>query len=421
MNQAHHSRTFLFLQGSASSFFQKIAENLIKRGHSCKRINLCFGDQIFWRLPGSVNYRGRQSKWADFIKKYMKRENITDVVMFGDQRPYHVTAARIARELEIEVTVCDLGYIRPDWITLERDGSSSHSRFPIDPRKILEISEGLPEPDMTERYPQTFWDLAKADLVYNLSTFFARPLFPFYRRHMIYHPLVEYAGWIRRFLKNRYELKRTKLAIEALLQENTKFWFFPLQLQKDFQIQAHSPYSNLTTPIREVISSFAAHAEHDQKLVIKMHPLDSKLIDWRPIVQQAAAEHEVETRVIYIEGGGLEHLLEQTLGVILVNSTAGAAALMDDCPVFTLGSAIYDVPGLVFEGDLDEFWSKATPPDQVLRDAFVNALAAATQVKGRIYSRNGVNEAASEAARRLELGAINQPRAYEALPPRLQH
>lgn len=418
MTTTPEQRRFLFLQGSASHFFSKIAENLTRRGHVCRRINLCFGDQIFWRRPGASSYRGTRSQWSHYIRNYYEREQITDIVLFGDRRPYHVTAARIARQMGIEVTVCDLGYIRPDWITLERDGSTTYSRFPNNPETILKIAEGLPEPDMVERYPQSFSDMARADLIFNLSTFFLRPLFPFYARHMIHHPVVEYAGWLRRLATDWRERRRTARALEKLLASDAPFWFFPMQLQKDFQIQAHSPFDDLETPIRKVIESFAAHAGADHMLVIKMHPLDSKLIRWRKVVQQAAQDYAVTERVVYIESGGLELLLERTKGVILVNSTAGAAALLDDCPVFTLGTAIYDVPGLVFEGELDEFWTQAAPPDRALRDAFIRALAATTQVKGRVYSPHGLNEAAEEAARRLHERLVNQPGAYEPAPPR---
>ncbi|RQW81143.1 MAG: capsular biosynthesis protein, partial [Geobacter sp.] len=52
-------RTFLFLQGPISPFFSRIADALVAQGHGVHGINLSIGDQLSWRRPERVNYRGR--------------------------------------------------------------------------------------------------------------------------------------------------------------------------------------------------------------------------------------------------------------------------------------------------------------------------------------------------------------------------
>ena len=51
-------RSFLFLQGPIASFFDRLGSALVARGHRVHRINLHFGDRLFWRLP-ATHYRGR--------------------------------------------------------------------------------------------------------------------------------------------------------------------------------------------------------------------------------------------------------------------------------------------------------------------------------------------------------------------------
>ncbi len=63
--------------------------------------------------------------------------------------------------------------------------------------------------------------------------------------------------------------------------------------------------------------------------------------------------------------------------VVTVNSTVGTLALACGLPVIALGKAVYDIAGLTFQGELDEFWNTPTAPDADLFDAFRRVLASA--------------------------------------------
>jgi len=119
---AQTPRSFLFLQGPISNFFDQLGRALIARGHRVHRINLHFGDQLFWRLP-ATHYRGRFEDWRAVIARALDEHTVTDLVLHGDRRPYHVVAAEEARARGIAVLSTDLGYVRPDWVTLEYDGT----------------------------------------------------------------------------------------------------------------------------------------------------------------------------------------------------------------------------------------------------------------------------------------------------------
>src|SRR6267142_5023791 len=123
---AGETRSFLFLQGPISSFFDRLGRALIHRGHNVHRINLHLGDQLFWRLP-AAHFRGRFEDWRAFVAAEMERHQVNDLVLHGDRRPYHIVAAEEARARGIAVLVTDLGYVRPDWITLEYDGMTTYS------------------------------------------------------------------------------------------------------------------------------------------------------------------------------------------------------------------------------------------------------------------------------------------------------
>jgi capsular polysaccharide export protein len=105
--------TFLFLQGIATPFFSDLGRALRARGHAVRRINLCPGDWLFWRGEAD-NYRGRREAWGEYLEAYLTREGITDIVLFGDCRPFHKAARMIAEYRGLRVHVFEEGYIRPN-------------------------------------------------------------------------------------------------------------------------------------------------------------------------------------------------------------------------------------------------------------------------------------------------------------------
>ena len=80
-------------------------------------------------------------------------------------------------------------------------------------------------------------------------------------------------------------------------------------------------------------------------------------------------------RVRYIHDQHLPTLLRHARGVVTVNSTTGLQALFHETPVITLGESVYDVEGLVFGGELDDFWRQPGQVDTRLFQAFRNYLA----------------------------------------------
>ena len=91
------SAAFLSVPAGADlDFFDRLGRALLARGHRVHRINLHFGDRLFWRLPATI-IRGRLEDWRDFLADLLDRHQITDLVLHGDRRPYHIIAAEEAR------------------------------------------------------------------------------------------------------------------------------------------------------------------------------------------------------------------------------------------------------------------------------------------------------------------------------------
>jgi capsular polysaccharide export protein len=321
--------------------------------------------------------------------------------LFGDTRAVHLPAIRLARQRNVRVHVFEEGYLRPYWVTVERDGVNAHSPLPRDPAWYLEARQALkPAPAVVEERnnPTT---RALQDMVYHLSNAAAPLLYPRYQTHRPRHPAREYAGWAWRLPQLPLRRRSEEKALHEILAGPAPVFFFPLQLTGDSQITKHSAFSGIAEAMETVIKSFARHAPRDARLIIKNHPLDTGLDRHAVTARRLARQYDVEQRVCFFETGHLPTIADRAHGTVVVNSTVGLAALGHECPVKTLASPIYDLPGLTFQGSLDEFWQNPAAPDRNLYRAFREVLLATTQVNGNFFTERGIALAVQNCDRML--------------------
>ncbi|MEL7140183.1 MAG: hypothetical protein AAFP67_14090, partial [Pseudomonadota bacterium] len=121
-------RSVLFLQGPASTLWSEIADRFEAQGHRVHRVNLSFGDWLYWRRRGALNYRGSLGEWERWLEALLRREGVSDILYFADRLPYHRVAARVAAQLGVRAWAVENGYLRPDWLTLEPIAMGRFSR-----------------------------------------------------------------------------------------------------------------------------------------------------------------------------------------------------------------------------------------------------------------------------------------------------
>lgn len=380
-------REILFLQGPPGPFFRLLAEELAEHGCGVHRINLSGGDRYDWR-DGAVDYRGRMQNWPLFFDRFVQDRQITDVVLFGDCRPVHQAALRLAKLRGIHIHVFEEGYIRPDWMTLERDGVNGHSNFDRDPQQILAEAKLLPPIPQLPSITAQFRRRARDSYWHYHHVFTGRLRFPFYHTHRRGSLVVDAIGWLLRFMRGPRRARQAEATLQAI--EGRKYFLFPLQLTGDYQIRAHSPFGSMRIAADYVLESFARHAPDDCILLVKEHPLDSGYLNWRRHLARRAARLGIADRVLHIDGGELQFLSEHAAGMVCVNSTSGTLALEVGIPVIVLGDAVYDVPGVTHQGSLDGYWAAPHSPDMELYAAFKKQLHAKCLVRGGLASESAI-------------------------------
>ncbi|TXC69877.1 capsular biosynthesis protein [Sphingomonas ginsenosidivorax] len=383
-------QVFGFLQGPHGDFFRRLAARLRAEGHTVHRINLNGGDRHDWQ-DAATDYTGTLVEWPEFFGRFVNQRAITDIVLYGDCRPHHRSAHIVASMRGIRVWVYEEGYIRPDFMTLELEGVNGHSMLSTDPDWYRAQAQDLPLSTKQPPVPSDFSKRVHTTIVYYLKSHLNGWRFPGYRTHRTEPAYAEAWAYLREYLDRPRRARRIAEQLKRFAAIGSgRHFVLPLQLNSDYQLRVHSHYPGMSSAAFATIESFARAGPADSILVIKRHPLDTGVIDWRRILRGQAEANGVGDRVLYLEGGDIAQIIEGALGVVTINSTVGTLSLGAGVPTYVLGRALYGIEGLVHSGSLDSFWQAPTIPDPVLWDAFTRVLRDRCLVAGGLSSDQGV-------------------------------
>jgi capsular polysaccharide export protein len=395
-------RTILLLQGLMGPLFHELGKALIRAGHSVHKVNFNGGDRLFWRLPNGIEYRDSLERWPTVFRQLVIDKGVTDVVLFGDCRDHHRPAVGVCQELGVAVHVFEEGYVRPDWVTLERGGVNGNSSLPGDPAWYRATAATLPPVPPHAQVPSSFRRRAAEGLAYNFADVLTRWHYPHWTNHRPWHPVVEAMGWWRKLSRRKLRQREADTLLGRLAADAPRFFLFPLQLDSDAQIRLHSPFAGIADALRLIVSSFAAHAPADVRLVVKEHPLDNGVRDWQQETIDMARLFGVADRVDYLSMGDIVPVIRRALGVVTINSTSGTLALAEGVPVVALGHAVYDMPQITCQDGLDAFWGNPVAPDTATFAAFRRVLIDRCLIPGGFFSAPALEKVVRHAVARLE-------------------
>jgi capsular polysaccharide export protein len=379
------SRSVLLLQGPVGPFFDRLSQWLMAREKQVHRIVFSGGDQHDCQATTPIKFAGKLDEWRAFFSAQCVQLKADAVVLFGQSRAYHQVALKAANQLGIQVVVLEEGYFRPGFMTMELDGVNGNSttldRFSWDGPKEHITSATDKHPFLASTY---FAALHYAHML------LSRESFPDYEHHRHRSPLYYFGYWMYSWFRKWSHLKLDMRKQKELLDSKAYFYFVPLQFEGDAQLKLFSNYSSVQEFLSEVICSFAAHAPKPALLVFREHPHGRGMGGYKSFVNQVAKSFGVDKCIVYLVEGETPVLVKHSAGVITINSTVGVRALKSHVPLKVMGAAIYQRSGLVFDGELDEFWCKAVSVKPELADDFVLQLKNLTQVPVCGYATRNV-------------------------------
>jgi len=403
---------FLFIGAPFGPFFSRLAREIEMAGGEVFR-TVCEGGE-FLETPSAcrIIYRHRDGDWKRFVRGVVRRKKVDAVITFNDTLPRNRAALEVAEEFGLHSFVLENGYLRPHWVTLERDGVNGFSRLPRDPGAYLEARRNTPEPTDNRQFPAGL----RPHVVHTITHFAAaiafKPVLGFDAKYYGDSVYLQGLGYIREYLW-RITHDETGVLARALelADAGRKVFLALLQKPGDAQLVVHSRHGGNAAFVEELITSFASDAPPEAVLVVKQHPLDYGVERLPERVAALVARHKLADRVFFLRKTSIDKIIARADAVVTINSTAGLAAIIEEKPVLCVGRAFYNIPGLASVGPLSRFWREATPPSADLVKGFVAFLKRTSQFNGGFHTPEGREILAPLLAQRLVEGVRYAPKA----------
>jgi capsular polysaccharide export protein len=406
---------FLFIGAPFGPFFRRLAQEIEAAGGEVYRTVCEGGEYLETPAPCRVVYRHRDGDWKRFLRGVVRRKNVNAIITFNDTLPRNRGALEIAEEFGLHSFVLENGYLRPHWVTLERDGVNGFSRLPRDARVYLDAARADAEPPESLQFPAGL----KPHVIHTITHFVAaiafKPVLGFDAKYYGDSVYRQGFGYAREYFWRMTHDESGALARALELADSGRKVFLAL-LQKpgDAQLVVHSRHGGNAAFVDELISSFAAESPEDAILVVKQHPLDYGVERTPARVKSLIERHNLADRVFFLRKTSIDRIMARAHAVVTINSTAGLAAIIERKPVLCVGRAFYNIPGLTSPGPLAKFWREATPPSPELVAGFVAFLKSTSQFNGGFHTPEGREILVPLLARRLLEGAQMAPKLSEA-------
>ena len=383
------NRKFLFLQGPHGPFQNHFSKHLMARGVSVHKVCFNAGDRFFWRNPETrSDFLGKNEEWSDYILDTLK-QGYTDVVIYGDNRPVHVVAAKHAKALGVTVHYLEEGYLRPYWVTYERGGINGASRL-VD-TSIKQMRFELKGIEIEQPSAPVLWgDMRQHILlgaIYHWHIMYRNSDFMNYIPHRDNSVRSEFRLHFMKILNRVPHAIQRRLSTTRLIASGVTYHLGLLQLGHDASIRRYSKYTGMDAFMRECVEGFAKHAPKHHHLVFKAHPLEDERKPLGRVADDLAKEFNVQGRIHYIRGGKLARILDFASSVVTINSTAAQQALWRGLPLKTMGQSVCDKVEFTSNQELGVFFANPKKPDLAAYRDYRQYLLATSQVPGGFYSR----------------------------------
>ena len=407
------SRKFLFLQGPHGPFFHRLGKMLVAAGCDVWRVGFNAGDRAFWFTPATyIPFTDTLDHWPDRFEEITREQEITDIVLYGDTRPVHAEAVQCAKELGLTVHVFEEGYMRPYWVTYEREGSNGNS--PLMDLSVKDMREALSQSDLDVPEAPTHWGDMRQHIFYGaLYHFFVLARNRHYRNirtHRSLPVVKEFYLYLKRLLLLPIVRVDRGISTFRIQRAGFPFHLVLMQLEHDASFQMHSPFDTMEEFLEVVIKGFAEGAPPHHHLVFKAHPLESGRVPMRRVMRVLAKKYGVKGRVHYVPGGKLARLLNHTRTAVTVNSTAAQQVLWRGIPLKVFGKAVYAKPEFVSDQPLPQFFAAPERPDNRAYKDYRRFLLETSQMPGGFYSARGRRELMRQVVDMM----LDKPDPYDA-------
>lgn len=324
-------------------------------------------------------------KYVEILEDVIKEKNIDFILMQNDTRWQHSLAIYVARKMDINYYVFELGLFRPNTITIDPNGVNYNNSVPRDKEFYRNIKI------------KNKFDYSKTNS--NISEFERNVIIA---KYMIYYRIGEMLG------KNSLENKTIRLKdyfsrfynayLKSQKKENDRmelpvdYIFAPFQVVNDSQTLVHSDFNNMiefAETVIEGVKEYKNNNDDNLSLVFKEHPMDVGKVNYDDFYEK----YKNDDSIIFLKQGNTKRIIKNSNLVITINSTVGIEALEMHKKVICLGRAFYAIEDIAkksnkvtLANDINQILKKEIETDLV--DNFLDYLKYEYQIEGNEYYYN---------------------------------
>ena len=373
----------LFLMGPIGTFFARLSNYLEENNVRTYKIlfplhEYGFNQSRIIKYDQNINY------FKKFLSKTLINYEIKHIFMYGNVLIPHKQALDLVKELKTEgkninTHIFELGYLRPNFVTLENEGINYNSSL-IKSRQFYlkqDSFSDLPIPKKHARFRiRKIWktisfinhSFKNYKIVEKDHKLQPKPIYIWF----------QIKGFILKyfFFFTEYKLKNYFLG--------KNYFLVILQVSTDSQLTEGSDFKDNKKFIYKVIKDFAEANPNGVNLVFKHHPRDRGYTNYFNQIKKISNEFDVFNKVFYFHDYFLSKLFQNPncKGTVLINSTVGYQSLYHSVPVKSLGITPYNIEGLSDQQDLTSFFRNPSTVDRLLFKKFYKHVMENSQING---------------------------------------
>jgi len=373
----------LFLVGPIGTFFARLSSYLEDNNVRTYKIIFPLHEYGF---PKSriIKYEQEIVGFKNFLKNTIVNYEIKHVFMYGNVLIPHKQALDLVKELDkeginIKTHIFELGYLRPNFVTLENEGINYNSGL-IKSRGFYlkqDSYTNLPIPKKHARFRiRKIWksisfinhSFKNYKIVESEHKLQPKPIYVWFQIKGFF---LKYYFWFKEYKFKKYFV-------------NKKYFLVILQVSTDSQLTAGSNFKSNNKFIYKVIKDFAKANQDNCNLVFKHHPRDRGYTNYHHLIKKISKEFGVFNKVFYFHDYYLSKLFQNSncKGTVLINSTVGYQSLYHSVPVKPLGITPYNIEGLSDQKDLISFFKNPSTVDRLLFKKFYKYVLENSQING---------------------------------------
>ena len=373
----------LFLVGPIGTFFARLSNYFEKNNVRTYKISFPLYEYGFAKSR-LIKFHQDIYLFKNYLKKIVISKEIKHIFMYGNVLIPHRQALILKEELkkeyiDVNTHIFELGYLRPNFVTLENKGINYESGF-IRSREFYLKQDSYKVLPIAKQHARF-----RIRKIWKTLTFINH-CFKSYKIVNYEHKLQPKPIYIwfqikGFFLKYFFALSEYKLKKKCFLEK--KFFIVILQVSTDSQLKEGSDINDNNRFIYKVIKDFA-RANVDVNLVFKHHPRDRGYTNYYDQIKKISKEFGVKNKVFYIHDYFLSKLFQNSncKGTVLINSTVGYQSLYHSVPVKSLGITPFNITGLSDQRDLTSFFENPLDVDRLLFNKFYKYILENSQING---------------------------------------